>query len=78
MISIDLLGFGESPAPTSATYTLEEHVASVERTLRSLGFGASHPRGSFAGFIDSCSLRSTKPVATLAPDPGVTADLFAR
>ena len=37
VISIDLLGFGKSAAPVGATYTLEEHVASVERTLRSLG-----------------------------------------
>jgi pimeloyl-ACP methyl ester carboxylesterase len=36
VISIDLLGFGESPAPASAQYTLEEHVAAVERTIRSL------------------------------------------
>ena len=36
VVSLDLLGFGESPAPSSATYTLEEHVSSVERTLRSL------------------------------------------
>ena len=36
VISLDLLGFGKSPAPASATYTLEEHVASVDRTIRSL------------------------------------------
>jgi pimeloyl-ACP methyl ester carboxylesterase len=36
-VSIDLLGFGGSPAPADAQYTLEEHVAALRRTLRSLG-----------------------------------------
>lgn len=35
-ISIDLLGFGESPAPEHAKYTIEEHVASIAATVRSL------------------------------------------
>ncbi len=35
-ISIDLLGFGESPVPDGATYTIEEHVASITATIRSL------------------------------------------
>jgi len=35
-ISIDLLGFGESPAPEGATYTIEEHVAAIHATIRSL------------------------------------------
>lgn len=37
VISIDLLGFGQSPAPATASYTLEEHVVAVARTIRSLG-----------------------------------------
>ena len=40
VITIDLLGFGLSPAPTDARYTIEEHVAALRRTLRSL-----HVRG---------------------------------
>lgn len=36
-ISIDLLGFGDSPVPAHATYTIEEHVAAIHRTIRSLG-----------------------------------------
>lgn len=36
VISIDLLGFGQSPAPATASYTLEEHVVAVARTIRSL------------------------------------------
>ncbi len=35
-ISLDLLGFGESPAPLDATYTIEEHVASIRATIDSL------------------------------------------
>ncbi|MFB9749358.1 alpha/beta hydrolase [Leifsonia shinshuensis] len=35
-ISIDILGFGRSPAPEDAQYTIEEHVAALDRTLRSL------------------------------------------
>lgn len=35
-IAIDLLGFGESPAPPGAAYTIEEHVASIRRTIKSL------------------------------------------
>ena len=35
-ISLDLLGFGESPAPPDATYTIEEHVASIRATIDSL------------------------------------------
>ena len=39
-ISIDLLGFGGSPAPEGATYTIEEHVAAIHETIRSLRLGA--------------------------------------
>jgi pimeloyl-ACP methyl ester carboxylesterase len=35
-ITIDLLGFGGSPAPADAQYTLPEHVAALARTIRSL------------------------------------------
>jgi len=34
VVSIDLLGFGESPAPAGCGYTIEEHVASLRRTLK--------------------------------------------
>ncbi len=36
VIAIDLLGFGRSPSPLRATYTIEEHVAAVRETLRTL------------------------------------------
>ncbi|MBX3194821.1 MAG: alpha/beta hydrolase [Microbacteriaceae bacterium] len=36
VIAIDLLGFGESPAPADATYTIDEHVAALRRTVKEL------------------------------------------
>jgi len=39
-ISIDLMGFGESPAPDDATFTIEEHVEAVRATIASLGLKA--------------------------------------
>ena len=36
VISLDLLGFGASPSPANARFTLEEHVAAVAATVRSL------------------------------------------
>lgn len=39
-ISIDLLGFGGSPAPEGATYTIEEHVAAIHATIDSLALKA--------------------------------------
>ncbi len=35
-ISIDLLGFGESPSPKGARYTIEEHVSALANTIESL------------------------------------------
>jgi pimeloyl-ACP methyl ester carboxylesterase len=39
-ISIDLLGFGESPSPEDATFTIEEHVASIAATVHLLKLDA--------------------------------------
>jgi len=36
VIAPDLLGFGESPRLPGAAYTIEEHVASIRRTIKSL------------------------------------------
>ena len=36
-IAIDLLGFGGSPQPAGAQYTLTEHVGALARTIRALG-----------------------------------------
>lgn len=35
-ISIELLGFGDSPAPETSEYRIEDHVASIHATIRSL------------------------------------------
>jgi pimeloyl-ACP methyl ester carboxylesterase len=37
VIAIDLLGFGESPSPEDAEYTIDEHTAAIARTVRRLG-----------------------------------------
>ena len=37
VIAIDLLGFGQSPTPPNAKYTLEEHVDALAHTIASLG-----------------------------------------
>lgn len=36
VIALDLLGFGESPRPEKASYSLSEHAAAVTRSLRRL------------------------------------------
>jgi pimeloyl-ACP methyl ester carboxylesterase len=36
VIALDLLGFGESPSPEGATYSVAEHAAAVLKTLRRL------------------------------------------
>ncbi len=36
VIAIDLLGFGRSPAPVNSEYTVEQHTASLARTIRRL------------------------------------------
>jgi pimeloyl-ACP methyl ester carboxylesterase len=36
VIAVDILGFGASPAPADCEYTLEDHVASLDATIRSL------------------------------------------
>jgi pimeloyl-ACP methyl ester carboxylesterase len=36
-ILIDLLGFGDSPAPADSEYRLRDHAASLKRTIRKLG-----------------------------------------
>lgn len=36
VISLDLLGFGQSPSPENARYTIEEHVDSLARTIDTL------------------------------------------
>lgn len=35
-VAVDLLGFGDSPAPSTATFTLEEHVRALRATVKAL------------------------------------------
>jgi cis-3-alkyl-4-acyloxetan-2-one decarboxylase len=74
VISIDLMGFGGSPAPADATYTVEEHVAALERTIRSLRLRerfvlVGHSMGSLIGarFAAENSKRLTKLVLVAPP-----------
>lgn len=39
-ISLDLLGFGESPSPEKSSFTIEDHVASIAATVHSLKLDA--------------------------------------
>lgn len=40
VIALDILGFGESPSPPHATYTISEHADALYATIRSLRLGA--------------------------------------
>lgn len=54
VIAVDILGFGGSPAPPECEYTLDDHVASLAATIRSLGLDGpftlvGHSLGSLIG-----------------------------
>jgi pimeloyl-ACP methyl ester carboxylesterase len=40
VVAVDILGFGASPTPANATYTIEEHAESLYETIRSLHLSA--------------------------------------
>lgn len=42
VISLDLLGFGDSPKPKSASYSVEEHIGSIKQTLETAGIDESY------------------------------------
>jgi pimeloyl-ACP methyl ester carboxylesterase len=51
-VSVDLLGFGDSPGSPSGLYTLEENVEALESTIKSLDFSGKitlvgHSMGTF-------------------------------
>ncbi len=79
VIAIDLLGFGQSPKPVTSNYTLEEHVAALKRTIRSLEYSAAAPLlvGHSSRGIDLSAIRSAKPQRSLAPGLGGTPGLSA-
>src|SRR5680860_454451 len=54
VIAVDILGFGDSPAPEDCEYTLDDHVASLAATIRSLKLDepfilVGHSLGSLIG-----------------------------
>jgi pimeloyl-ACP methyl ester carboxylesterase len=62
VISLDLLGFGESIAPPTATFTLDEHAASLEATIDSLGLHAPFTLvGHSLGSLISARYAATRP-----------------
>ncbi|HXH34135.1 MAG TPA: alpha/beta hydrolase [Plantibacter sp.] len=61
-IAIDLLGFGESPIPENAEYTVGEHAAAVAGTLESLRLeGPITLVGHSMGSLISARLAATRP-----------------
>jgi pimeloyl-ACP methyl ester carboxylesterase len=87
-IAIDLLGFGESPAPEDAEYTLAEHAAAIERTIASLRIRepftlVGHSMGSLIGarYAARFSKRVSKLVLVSPPvylDPAELSDRAER
>ncbi|MEO6533768.1 MAG: alpha/beta fold hydrolase [Pseudolysinimonas sp.] len=80
VIAIDLLGFGGSPAPEDSRYTIEDHVASLSRTIRTLRLRepfvlVGHSMGSLIAARYAASRRArlgrlvlVSPPVYLAPD----------
>lgn len=62
VISVDLLGFGESVAPSDATFTLDEHVASLSATIDTLRLRAPFILvGHSLGSLISARYAATRP-----------------
>jgi pimeloyl-ACP methyl ester carboxylesterase len=62
VIAIDLLGFGQSPKPVTSNYTLEEHVAALKRTIRSLNIrGRTTVVGHSLGALISARFAAQNP-----------------
>lgn len=61
-ISIDLLGFGQSPSPEGASYTIEEHVDALTVTIESLKLKAPFELvGHSMGSLISARYAAMKP-----------------
>jgi len=64
VIAIDLLGFGGLPKPVTSNYTLEEHVAALKRTIKSLGIrGRATLVGHSLGALISARYAAQNPQA---------------
>jgi cis-3-alkyl-4-acyloxetan-2-one decarboxylase len=63
VVAIDLLGFGQSPAPDDAEYTLEEHVAAIAHTLRHLRLDSFVLVGHSLGCLIATRYAATHPRA---------------
>lgn len=61
-VTIDILGFGASPAPEGATYTLEEHARSLAATLQHLKLpGPTTLVGHSLGALIAARYAATRP-----------------
>ncbi len=84
VIAIDLLGFGESPIPENSEYTIDEHAAALERTIRSLKLHGAftlvgHSMGALiAARIAARSPRQVDKVVLVSPPIYVSPDELSR
>lgn len=61
-ITIDLLGFGDSPKPQGGRYTIEEHVRSIRHTIQTLKLEEDFTLiGHSLGALLACRLASRHP-----------------
>lgn len=80
VIALDLLGFGESPSPAGATYSVEEHASAVLHTLRRLKLRAPVVLvGHSMGALIAIRLAATRPrrvskLVVISPPVYVTPD----
>ena len=76
VIAIDLLGFGESPMPEDAEYTIDEHTAALARTIRSLRLREPFVLvGHSLGALIATRYAATHAGKVSKVDPGQPADL---
>jgi pimeloyl-ACP methyl ester carboxylesterase len=61
VITIDLLGFGKSPKPRSATYTLDEHAAAIAETITHITSEPVTLAGHSMGALVAGQLSATRP-----------------
>lgn len=63
VITIDLLGFGQSPKPLNVAYSLDDQVAWIERTLKELGITEFDLAGHSLGSLAALAYTANHPLA---------------
>lgn len=83
VVALDLLGFGDSPAPLSSHYTLEDHAAAVLATASKafdgapfvvVGCGLGGTVALACAASDPSAVRRVVAISPLMPDPGLASD----